>query len=374
MINENIVDRSNSIINEPIYMMHQGKLMSSNKLKIYTDANFLIVTCENIFLMKSFLQDDKRIYVLLDKNVDKASYEKLKRPNFWFIPTDLILPNLIITNEAIYHICLGLEMSIKNVVEDIYQYFLYLVQKYVGNETVLQEDVIEPETNCIEKYPSVSALNTRFGFVSNLYENTTQSIRSIAPKNNAYDKYLLLDGVFVNPLDCLEGQKLHCVIVGKDTFYLLKTGFDFDLSKYTYKTVMTKVTYEEAYDKTFYYLSNDERVEIQKEKSISVEILVDLRTENDDTYIEKQLAKKMNTLELDQMSLSIRVKVNKKYLRLTDFSDAKRLSDEELKKQYPYLNQNEISLYRSKYGTIAAIHPSQIQLLENVNVDFVVSK
>lgn len=368
-------DKVKSFENEVIkqvYSTHAGEKILPYTKSLNVESEVMIFSASNIDLIDAYIHEEKRNYVLLDKDID-IKYLKKQFNNTWYIPTDLKFPTLILVDNTVLHIPFNLINTDIETYKGIREYYIFLIQTYVkrmsGNN--FEYDIINPKTSKIRTHSVFKDLaKDDTWFISNTITNP--NLVTTVFKKDLNQNYIKLDASQCNPLDVVRKKKLNCVIYNDKQVIELLTEFDFDLQHFSYNLVFDQISYKDAYAQRFYNLNGD-LINVLDNIDETITLKLDYRQSQNRQYVDNEINKMIEALKPKKPTLKQTFKINFTQLKLSDFENLKKLTSEDILKEIKELELVD-ELYRSSKGLIALVSNPTVELLKYSNIKYIVSK
>ena len=368
-------DRVKHYENEPlnqVYSNHSGREITPFTNKLSVDSDVIIFSTSSLDLIDNYIHENKRNYILLDKDIDRKQIRK-KHVNSWYIPTDLKLPSLVLVDNAIIHLPFNLTKKDNQTYNEIRSFYIYLIQTYVKkmSDIVLEYDIIHPNITKKRTYPSVQEL-AREGIlmISDLF--TIPDLVTTTFRSELNQDYIKLESQHSNPIDIVRKNKLNCGIYYNGEVIELLTEFEFELSNMSYKSVKKQITYKDAFNNA-YYKFDGSLVAVESNLNETITIKLDYRQSINQSYVDNEINKLIESTKPKIPCLKQTFKILITQMKLSDFENLKKLTKDEVSKEVEEPELIE-AIYKSSKGLVAVVNNPTEDLLKYKNLKYIISK
>ena len=330
------INLENNTINSG-YIKTPGAKLNIEQKKVTSDSEYLIATCNDVGLFSDYInQSEKRIYVLLDKNISSSDLPRVSN-NVWLIRTDMELPNLISSQDVLYSVTLSQfvskEVNKKNIFNFLKGKVIEYVQKYKGLD--VNSDFVYIENDDVVK-TRISDLATVDAFFPELYDLVISNDYDLIPKymksrNNYSRNFIELRHDDYGWM--IKDHKVNQIIKENGDAYILTTGFNFDIDTYERYEYFEQKTFKELQDIEA-YKPNLEKIIIDDVVSRKIDVTTDLLVRNNEKKLTELLENELNKVNTKGVN-ALRVDVDFNLLNL-------KLKDIKNSQKYKNLEHNEV--------------------------------
>lgn len=343
------------------YIKKPGSKLKVIKHKLNTNHEYVIITCNDLELISEYInQSEKRVYILLDKNVTPdAKFDESS--NVWFVKTDMELPNLISTPDMLLSLSLSqFEKDNKTILNIFYflkQQLLKYIEKYTNLEVSTDFIYIENENVLRSNISDLSIADKMF---PEAYDLVVSDDNDLIPKYKTTQNSELRSFIEIHYDDyawIVKDNKVNLVIKENKDAYILTTNFSFDVNAYERYDFFEKIRYIDLKEQDA-YTKNFEEITIAESVSRSIDIYVDLLVKNDQDKLDKVIKAEISKINTNGiMAFEIEVMVVVHDLKLSDMKDTKsykQLSREDNIDMYLNLEEND-NLYSNGRENIVVV-------------------
>ena len=307
------------------YIKEEGKDLTFHSRTITTESEYIIIFTSNVELINQYISDNtKRYYVLLD--VD-SKFKNKDSSNITWIPTDMKLPNLIVSKDFIYSITFCIFSYKRNLIDSFILFAKSKIIEYSRKylQKIINEYLFFFGDDQVSKYTK-SDLSSKYEVV---ISNQMELKQTYNTRNQRKGNDLLLFEYY-DYSTIIEKGEIRLLFKDNNDYYVLNTDMELSIDDYTRYKYFKQKDYKSLFFRKIY---DDNLNEVQFEEVVNktIELKVDLLTRNSESKLKDKIDKEI-------------IKINKNGILAKKISIKTNISTLHFNEVYKPNNQKEIDI------------------------------